>query len=252
MAGRTVGYVRDQLEAIWGIRKNTLVLINGKQRAEDTVLRSGDDLHFVIDHGKKGVGRVWTDQEFMDLLRATKNDLDYLEAKGCKCIHLRDSSRRWTETGVDDFVRGLHLEGDEGVSAILTQLSTMLAPQLTPSAQIASSAARDRKTPRVRPDTHAPRRAPVWDADRRELRDGQTVMKKYRQRAGNQVIILAAFQEQGWPTRIDDPLPGKGDADPTQRLRQTLSDLNKAQKNRPMRIHFEPDGTGQAIIWAWI
>src|SRR5262249_44432444 len=52
-------------------------------------------------------------------------------------------------------------------------------------------------------------RRPKWDADRRELWYGAVLCKRYRRPAPNQEKILAAFEEDGWPGRIDDPLdPG--------------------------------------------
>ena len=48
---------------------------------------------------------------------------------------------------------------------------------------------------------------PNWDRQRRELRLGRIVVKQYRVPAENQELILAAFEEEAWPARIDDPLP---------------------------------------------
>jgi hypothetical protein len=33
--------------------------------------------------------------------------------------------------------------------------------------------------------------------------------------AGNQELMLSAFQEEGWPEHIHDPLPGNHLTDPT-------------------------------------
>lgn len=88
------------------------------------------------------------------------------------------------------------------------------------------------------------RQEPHWDAELRELHLGNESLKRYRQPAGNQTLILAAFEESGWPEKIDDPLPGGHDA-PSQRLRDAIKGLNKAQD----RIRFEADGTGTGITW---
>ena len=47
---------------------------------------------------------------------------------------------------------------------------------------------------------------PDWDATRRELRYRGQVVKRYRVPAKNQSLVLTAFQEEGWPGYIDDPL----------------------------------------------
>jgi hypothetical protein len=48
---------------------------------------------------------------------------------------------------------------------------------------------------------------PTWDWDRQELRLGNTVVKRFKVPAVNQQLVLSAFEEEGWPVRIDDPLP---------------------------------------------
>jgi hypothetical protein len=58
---------------------------------------------------------------------------------------------------------------------------------------------------------------------------------------------LTSFQEDGWPHRIDDPIPPKPDQNQRQRLRDAISSLNKHQKCRLIR--FRSDGSGQGIIW---
>ena len=81
---------------------------------------------------------------------------------------------------------------------------------------------------------------PRWDGDLRSLTwNGETVAS-YSWSAPNQAMILSAFEEEGWPPRIDDPLP-RG------RLRQTLKDLQKKFKDAP--ITFRANGTGEGILW---
>ena len=87
---------------------------------------------------------------------------------------------------------------------------------------------------------------PFWDAERRELRLGAILVKRFRQPARNQEMILAAFQEEGWPAHLDDPRPGGDNRDAPDRLRDTVKKLNR-QAN-PL-IRFLCDGTGQGIIW---
>jgi hypothetical protein len=74
------------------------------------------------------------------------------------------------------------------------------------------------------------------------------VIKRFRQPAAAQECILAAFEEQGWPPRIDDPLPRRSDRNAKQHLRDTVRNLNRHQRGR--RIVFEADGTGQGVLWS--
>jgi hypothetical protein len=88
---------------------------------------------------------------------------------------------------------------------------------------------------------------PRWDCDLREIRyDGQLV-KQFKLPSPNQEAILMTFEEEKWPTRVDDPLPRTANCDPKQRLHDTIRSLNRNQKNRLLR--FKGDGTGEGVIW---
>jgi len=88
---------------------------------------------------------------------------------------------------------------------------------------------------------------PTWDRERKELRLGNCVVKQFRWAALNQETILMAFEEEGWPARIDDPLPQKLNQDPKIRLHDTIKCLNRNHKKRLLR--FSGDGTGEGILW---
>ncbi len=88
---------------------------------------------------------------------------------------------------------------------------------------------------------------PSWDNVTRELLIKGNVVKRFRRPASNQERVLDAFQEDGWPPRIDDPLPQKQGRDVSLCLHDTVNHLNRNQLNR--LIHFSRDGTGQGICW---
>jgi hypothetical protein len=88
---------------------------------------------------------------------------------------------------------------------------------------------------------------PVWDGERRELRIGDVVVKRFKQPAANQERVLAAFEEEGWPPRIDDPLPPLQEQDGRARLHATISNLNRGQG--PGRIVFGGGGDGESVCW---
>ena len=97
------------------------------------------------------------------------------------------------------------------------------------------------------PEVNQVELVPTWDHDRQELRMGRIVIKQFKAPAANQEMILAAFQEEGWPPRIDDPLPPNSDQDPKRRLHDTINSLNRNQKHALVR--FLGDGSGQGIRW---
>jgi hypothetical protein len=89
---------------------------------------------------------------------------------------------------------------------------------------------------------------PQWDDRRRELHLGAVLIKRFRVPARNQELILGAFQEEGWPQRIDDPLPPAAGIAPKKRLHDAINNLNANHTNEG-RLRFRGDGWGQGIMW---
>ena len=88
---------------------------------------------------------------------------------------------------------------------------------------------------------------PHWDRFQHELRLGRVIVKRFRRPAPNQELILAAFEEQDWPERIDDPLPVSLEVDPRQRLHETIKSLNQCVASAALQ--FGGDGTGLGVRW---
>ena len=76
--------------------------------------------------------------------------------------------------------------------------------------------------------------------------DGQ-IVKQFKVPSPTQESILAAFEEEGWPAAIDDPLPPQPEQDSKRRMRNTIQHLNANQKV-PL-VFFRGDGSGQRILW---
>ncbi len=85
---------------------------------------------------------------------------------------------------------------------------------------------------------------PVWNRERCELLFRSKVVRRLRgmKVAKNVARILDAFEEEGWPDRIDDPLPG---GRKPRRLRGAVATLNRGLS----AIKFRADGTGEGILW---
>jgi hypothetical protein len=108
-------------------------------------------------------------------------------------------------------------------------VQTVLAPRIIPT------------NGEVKPDL------PSWDPDRQQLRVGGRIVKEFKVPAANQEAILAAFQEEGWVPRIDDPLPPNPNQDSKRRLHDTINSLNRHQKHSLLR--FLGDGKGEGVRW---
>lgn len=88
---------------------------------------------------------------------------------------------------------------------------------------------------------------PKWSSHARELTYAGVIVKHFRRPAPNQEIVLTAFEEESWATRIDDPMPPQAGQDSKRRLHDTINALNRNQIQPLLRFH--GDGTGEGICW---
>lgn len=177
--------------------------------------------------------------EALRRLGLAEPDFRWLVRKG-----LVESARETTPTGRTrrSFVPEPALLFTGGTYFVLTPAGSDFARQVTVPPQGAGApSCGPHRGPGVRP---------CWDRLRRELHVAHVVVKQFRQPAPAQELILLSFEELGWPSRIDDPLPPQQGMDPKQRLHQTVSNLNRHQKCPLLR--FVGDGHGRGLGWEWL
>jgi hypothetical protein len=85
---------------------------------------------------------------------------------------------------------------------------------------------------------------PRWDRDQRKLLYRGNTVKEIRSLkiAKNVVKILNAFEEDCWPSRVDDPLASSADG---ARLRDAIRRLNEGLT----KLRFSADGSGKGVCW---
>lgn len=184
----------------------------------------------------------------------TESDLRWLVCEelvqhACEVTRIGDSSRQFQSTHPLVFTtHDCFILTDRGCTYARSLLDHEPAPQCVVAADPPPTSPADEQ-PREVPWNGAGDLSarPHWEPDRHELRLGSVLVKQFKWPAMNQETILAAFQEEDWPFRIDDPLPPQPDQDAKRRLSDTIKCLNRKQKNR--LIHFRGDGTGEGIIW---
>lgn len=89
---------------------------------------------------------------------------------------------------------------------------------------------------------------PFYDIGRRKLWLGDVLVKHLKKWAPEQHKILKAFQRQGWPARIVNPLTRKpADQYAKIHLGEVIKRLNKNLRNPLIRFH--GDGSGRGITW---
>lgn len=184
-------------------------------------------------------------------------ELDSLEAAGVSRSGLRwmlckgyvEHAREIAplEDALRCFRRGPRLRFSPRSCFVLTPLgvefvrSLLTGPKVGSAASLCQCGENGRGCLRQLSDT------PRWDRDRQELRLGAVVVKQFKVPAVNQEKVLAAFEEEGWPVHVDDPLSPQADQDPKRRLHDTINSLNRSQK-QPL-IRFYGDGSGQGLCW---
>ena len=140
-----------------------------------------------------------------------------------------------------------HLAFGKRTCFVLTDLGSRLtAPQALGVARICAGGLPGKDAAPPSPVESA-EELPSWDNQRRILRVGERIVKQYRVPSLCQQAILDAFEEEGWPPAIDDPLPPQFDQDPKRRLRDTVKSLNTSQTNALLR--FRSDGSGCRVLW---
>ena len=120
----------------------------------------------------------------------------------------------------------------DGLCFVLTDIGIRLARELTGVLPEYSRDVVSLGTPGEKSNLEAAP-TPTWIAAVRELRAGQTLVKRFRLKAPAQEVVLAAFEEDGWPQRIDDPLAPQPFSESKRRLRSTVQSLNRCQ-DEPM------------------
>ena len=144
------------------------------------------------------------------------------------------------------------VESHDNAANTPTDLRLFAGEVLAQAGALFTAAALDEPERETSPQTlalHGPH-LPQWDQQCRVLRVGQCVVKQFRRPSPNQDMVLSAFQEEGWPHRIDDPLPPQGEQGPKCRLHDTIKWLNRHQEHRLIR--FLGDGTGEGVCWELI
>jgi hypothetical protein len=88
---------------------------------------------------------------------------------------------------------------------------------------------------------------PSWNTSHGELRFDNQLIKKFKQTAPDQRIVLDTIEELRWPERVDNPLSPEPGQNPKRRLHDTINNLNRGHKVAVLR--FYGGGDGRSIVW---
>ncbi|MGO9107942.1 MAG: hypothetical protein ACLP9L_01805 [Thermoguttaceae bacterium] len=88
------------------------------------------------------------------------------------------------------------------------------------------------------------RTTPVFKRETRVLRFRGAMVKRFSPQARNQIAILVAFQNQGWPRWIENPLGNRKECGSEKPLKNAVYRLNLACKSRLIRFACDGDRAG--------
>jgi hypothetical protein len=182
----------------------------------------------------------------LEVLRAAKlsnSDLRWLVGVGyvehaVEISGPSDHTRQFRRTPLLNF--------DDATCLILTPAGVVAAQEACERESITAPSKVPAVGLSVEPAVRMPQ-VPTWDDQRRQLRIGSKIVKEFKLPSPNQETVLMAFEEEGWPPRIDDPLSPQAQLDPRRRLHDTIKALNRKQKHPALR--FMGDGSGEGIRW---
>lgn len=93
--------------------------------------------------------------------------------------------------------------------------------------------------------TAAAVQTPRWDAGRRRLWWGRTVVKVLDRESPGQMPVLAAFEEAGWPRRIDVTALLRAGGLRPRSVVYLVKNLNRGLR----WLRFHADGTKHGVTW---
>jgi hypothetical protein len=192
-----------------------------------------------------GLGRsVWdfaVEIQSLEALGLTANDLRWLL---CKSLIQQARETMPVEGNGRKFRRGRGLALSKRSCFVLTDAGVGFARRVLDQDLLPGSPPQP-STPHANGSTRW--LIPRWDRDRQEFRLGEVLIKRFQVPAPDQEVILAVFQEEGWPVRIDNPLPSHPEVDLKPRLARAIDALNRNQRN-PL-VRFLGEGSGEAVRW---
>ena len=101
--GHTVADARRRYQARFNIASDATALVEGVKVGDSTVLEPGDVLEFIHEQGRKGIGEVYTEEEFIQKMRITREVFEDWVREGLPVHRMSDGTLRITETQADQF-----------------------------------------------------------------------------------------------------------------------------------------------------
>jgi hypothetical protein len=124
--------IQGRLQSFMGIPEDVVALVNGIEVSPAHLAQPSSTVEFVVKEGHKGIGRVFTQNEYCQLFGLTQRDFELQIQKGLRVMQLTDGTMRITETAVDNFIAGLNGGGDGALLAVIASSLKRIADHVDP------------------------------------------------------------------------------------------------------------------------
>ncbi len=127
-----VGTVQARLKSFLGVPHDAVAIVEGVKVGPEHLVQPNGTVEFRKEQGQKGVGRVWTLQEYCQLFGLSEKDLEQQIREGLKVMHLSDGTIRISETATDEFIHGLNGGGDGAYLAVIASSLKRITDHVDP------------------------------------------------------------------------------------------------------------------------
>ncbi len=177
--------IQGRLKSFLGLPHDAVALVDGVKVSPAHLAQPNSTVEFRKERGHKGVGRVWTPEEYCQLFGLTEADFENQVQQGLKVMQTADGAVRITETAVDSFIGGLDLGALVAVIAkSLEKIATRLPQDQQPEQSNGAAANVQTKLPQPK------RKSPYMDCEEAADYLGISAKSLYGQVERRQIIPL--------------------------------------------------------------
>jgi len=179
--GVEVGVIQARLKSFFSLPADATASVNGIDVGPAELAGPDSTVEFRVTQGRKGVGRVWSPEEYCELFSLSREELDQQIQKGLRVMQAANGSMRITETAVDEFVRGMNGNGDGAFLAAIAKSLEKIASGFDPSLDHRPEQCNDVGERPAAPLFQPKRRSPYIDSKEAASYLGITVKSLYGQ-----------------------------------------------------------------------
>jgi hypothetical protein len=121
--------VHARLRSFMGIPRDAVAFVDGIKVGQEHLVQPTSTVEFRVERGHKGVGQIWTAEQYCQLFGLKRTEFENQIERGLKVMET-GNGMMVTETAVDSFIAGLN--GDGAYLAVIASSLKRLADHVDP------------------------------------------------------------------------------------------------------------------------